>query len=755
MAEKSPERQNLYQVAKNFKGLNTKANRTAIDAEEFSWLENMMPIGFGNLKTVPQVSNVVAATGGNVTWANTVTSLQSLNINNSDYLMAFEQNGGAEFYNLTSNVKGTISAAGKFSSANVAATQWKNERAVIIDPANGYFTWDGNNVVSIGSLGPVGVTNPGAGYTDIPSVVISAPDDPNGMQATATAVVGQNVGTVQELAVTNQGVGYAYVPNVTISAPQLPSGIQAVATATILGNAVVALNLVSPGSGYTLPPTVTISGGGSTVGNVATGKAVLVTSPLQSISLVNPGTGYSKPPTITIVGGNPTNQATVQGGVINFSTGTLSLLVQNGGGGYTNPANITITVTGGSPSNLATAVAGLRGDQIGSLIMTNPGAGYQSVPSVAIAGGGGSNATATAIVSSQAPTDIATFSGRVWISQGRVAFFTAADSYNDLASVSAGNFEITDTTLHSNIKGLLSANNFLYLFGDDSINVFSDVRVQSDGTTVFTNTNVSASVGTRFKNSIFPYYRTVLFMNDYGAFALVGATTTKLSDPLDGIVPLIDFTNPITAGQVLVNNILCAAFNFTYDDPNQGARQLQAVFFDKKWFLTSQNQVNLVTNVPLGRQNLYGTDGIALFQMYANSSIAINTMTQSALWPLSDPIRTKQALKYGVEAILTTATGMTVAVDSEQALTQGTVSPATSTVNPFTWTNGSAQPFNWVNQSGLPFSWVSGGQNVSGYFLFKGDAQQYGKYIGLTVTSNSGAMTIATLELGHKLGVRF
>lgn len=753
MAEKTPEQTKRYQVAKNFKGLNTKSNRTAIDDEEFSWLENMMPIGFGNMKSVPQVSNVQSG-GANVIWANTVTSLQSLNISNTDYIMAFEKNGGAEFYNLNTNVKGTIAAPGKFSMSNVAVTQWKDERAVIIDPSNGYFSWDGNNVVSIGSLGPIGLTNPGVGYSEIPSIVISPPDDPNGVQATATAAVGQNVGTVQEFNVSNAGAGYQWVPNVTISAPQLSTGAQAVATATILSGSVVAINMVSPGSGYTSPPTVTISGGGA-VTNLATGVSTIVTSPLQSISLVNPGTGYKNPPLITITGGNPTNIATAQGGIINFSTGTVAGLIQAGGGGYTNPSNIVVTIIGGNPLNVATAVAGLNGDQVGSIVMTNPGIGYQSVPAITIAGGGGSNATATAVVTTNSPTDIATFSGRVWIAQGRVVFFTAADSYNDFASVSAGNFEITDTTLHSVIRGLLSANNFLYIFGDDSINVFSDVSVQTDGTTVFTNTNVSASVGTRFRESIFPYYRTVLFMNDYGAFALVGATTTKLSDQLDGLVPLIDFTQPITAGQVLINNILCACFNFTYNDPVQGPRQLQAVFFDKKWFLTSQNQVNNVTNVPLGKQNMYGTDGIALFQMYANATNSINTITQSALWALGDPIRTKQALKYGVEAILTSATGMTIAVDSEQALNTGTVSPATSTVNPFTWENASSQQFSWVNGNGQPFSWFSGGQNQSGYFLFKGDAQQYGKYIGLTITSNSGAMTISTLELEHELRARF
>ena len=74
----SPEQQKQYHVTKSFKALNTKANRTAIDESEFSWIENVQPIGFGNLKVVPQSSNV------GVTWSNTVAELTNVNITNTD-----------------------------------------------------------------------------------------------------------------------------------------------------------------------------------------------------------------------------------------------------------------------------------------------------------------------------------------------------------------------------------------------------------------------------------------------------------------------------------------------------------------------------------------------------------------------------------------------------------------------------------------------------------------------------------------------
>ena len=44
------EQKKSYEVVKQFKGVNTKANRTAIGDDEFYWLEIAMPIGYGNLR---------------------------------------------------------------------------------------------------------------------------------------------------------------------------------------------------------------------------------------------------------------------------------------------------------------------------------------------------------------------------------------------------------------------------------------------------------------------------------------------------------------------------------------------------------------------------------------------------------------------------------------------------------------------------------------------------------------------------------
>jgi hypothetical protein len=736
------EQKKSYAVIKNFKGLNTKANRTAIDEDEFGWIENAMPIGFGNIKIVPGQSALNSANVA-VNFGNTVTVLTSASVNVSDYLLAFESNGRAEFYNLTSSSLGNIAASGTFSGSSITTAQYKNERVIIGDPSKGLYNWDANNVVSIGSVGVIGITNPGSGYTTAPTVTIGAPNETGGEQATAVSTITTGSGGIARINITSGGSGYTIVPNVIIGAPDLVGGIRAEAGVTVSGGVVVAVVITNPGSGYTAAPSVTFTSG------AAAATAVVSTGSVNSITLTNAGTGYTSSPSVTITGGGG-NNATAIASFNTFKTGTVAVQITNGGSGYTNAANTVVTITGSGSNAAGTAI--LSGGQITQVIMSNPGSGYTSNTSVTITGGGGSNAAAIAVTNLDPIVDVATFSGRTWVAAGRTLYYSAAGSYSDFTSVSAGSFVLTDSTLHGNIQAIISANNFLYIFGDDSINVISDLRVTTAGVTLFTNTNVSASIGSKRTYAIFPYFRSLLFMNDYGMYALVGSTTSKISDPLDGIFPYIDFTKPITGGQVLINNILCAAFNFYLDSSfpatfSTGSRYVQAVFFEKKWFITSQGTLNFVTSAPLsGNINLYGVSNTALFRLYANATSSVSSTVRTALSPMKDPIRTKQALKFGIEATLTSPASFQVTVDSESGS-----SPTYTLNNAVIWFNNVGTTLTWVNNSSQTIGWLTG----SGYALYKSDAQQYGKYLGLTMTSNSAGFVLNTIEFEHELRVRF
>jgi hypothetical protein len=662
------EQKKSYQVIKAFKGLNTKANRTAIGEDEFSWLENAQPVGNSNLRITP-LQSVIKSGGNNVTFSSTTIHLASANLDVRDFVLQFGADGSAQYYNLTNNSKGNIAAPGYFSGTGVETAQYDNDKVFILDRSKGLFLWDGNVTLTVGSVGLVAISNIGSGYTSAPTVTISGPDETGGEQATAVCSIG-------------------------------------VAGS---GNAVTSVSLTNAGSGYTNAAnlTVTFTGGG---GSGAAALAEIAT----------------------------------------FEQGTVAIAVTNSGNGYTN-GTLPVTVSGGGGTGAA-GTAIVRNNAVQVVVMTNYGQNYTNNANITatISGGGGSGANLTAVINNEPNIGIATFSGRVWVAFGRTVAYSASISPTDFTSVSAGTVVITDSTLHGNIQQLLSANNFLYIFADDSINVFSDVRVDTNGFTLFTNTNISASVGSRLANAIFPYFRSVLFMNDYGVYALVGSTTTKISDPLDGMFANIDFASPIYAGQVLLNNILCAAFNFRYYDAifTQSYRYIQAVFFEKKWFLTSQgNSLKYITSVPIGGKiALYGVANDTLYKLYNDSSNSVSSIVQTALLPLTDPIRTKQALKFGVEATLAQGGILNVTVDSENGS-----SPPYTLQNVITWYNTSNTTIPWQNVNNTVISWVGG----TGYQLYKSDAMQWGKYLGLTQTSNSAGFVINTYEFEHELRVRF
>ena len=58
-----------YHVSKDFAGINTKANRTAIGPNEFAWIENIQPIGYANARAVPAQSNALVTQGGETFYA--------------------------------------------------------------------------------------------------------------------------------------------------------------------------------------------------------------------------------------------------------------------------------------------------------------------------------------------------------------------------------------------------------------------------------------------------------------------------------------------------------------------------------------------------------------------------------------------------------------------------------------------------------------------------------------------------------------
>lgn len=666
------EQKKEYHVSKAFKALNTKANRTSIDDDEFSWLLNAQPIGSGNIRIVPN-SLPCRASNANVTLLANVVTMGSVEVQANTYIATFQSNGASQFYDVNNLNTVTIAANGTFSTANVTVTQFDKTYAVVGDPTKGLFVWDGNNTVHLGAGGAIGMLNVGAGYNVPPAVIVSAPDDTGGIHAQAEAI--------------------------------------------LTGNVVSEIVWTQPGTGYTKPPTLTLSGGG---GN----NAQAVTS------------------------------------LLSFRTGQIYYQLLNGGQGYT-AGNVTVSGGGGDNSAVGTFI--VSNGIVVNIIPTTLGNNYSNQANLVITlHGDGSNAQVAAFVESNTVTDVQTYAGRLWVSQGRQLLYSGATNFNDFVGISAGSFYVTDTTLHGNILGMVVANNFLYFYGDDSINVISDVVVNTNGNTNLTNTNISASIGTRRVDSIFPYYRYIMFQNDYGIYGLIGSTTVKLSDPLDGIYSLIDFTKPVTGGQVVINNIICACFNFflnpatgpSWQYPAAGG-YYQAVFFDKKWFITQQGTIDYIVGSPVGGTlGMFGASGNQLFQLYVDSANSISSVIQTALLGMGDPVRDKQVTKLGIEQTFSNGGGI-VNITVDNPLNASAPYMFSTQI---AWINNSSQIILWENGSLTVVGWAGG---LAGYQLYRSDAQQPQgstsgqKYIGLTITSNTPNSVLNTIELEYLKRARF
>ena len=413
-----------------------------------------------------------------------------------------------------------------------------------------------------------------------------------------------------------------------------------------------------------------------------------------------------------------------------------------------SPAN-PVAVTGG----YGTGATFTLNFGIGPITLTNIGTGYTSVPTVAITGGGGASGAVTANLSvvPSGGTGCATYAGRVWVCSNRTVVFSAPLSYNDFTSNAAGgSFIMVDETLHSTIVNLLSANNFLYIIGQSSIDVVGDVSV-SGGVTVFSRTNISSNIGTSQPFSTLPYYRGVWIAATHGFYAVYGSTTQKASDDLDGVYNLIDFTKPVSGGTAVIYKILSLCYLFQYMDPILGSRSLIAVFFNKKWFFVSQrSDLTLIDSTTIsGAQTLFATNGTGLYKMFSDTTSPVKQTIVTKLWDMGSAVLDKRSHKIGLE-LVNPVSPQTITGKIDTEYPPNAYSFSFVGGNYVSWINNSGIPVTWINAANASVLWIS-----SGYAFLKSDVQTSGKYIGVTLTGNSSGTNYSGIHLQYVLGVNW
>ena len=435
-----------------------------------------------------------------------------------------------------------------------------------------------------------------------------------------------------------------------------------------------------------------------------------------------------------------TNTFVKQGGV------SPNIRVTAGGSLYVSaPA---VAITGGSGSG-ATAHSVIAGGAVVAVVLDNPGVNYQAgdTLTVGFSGGGGSSAAATAIVwpFTVKGTTLAVFAGRVWMGAGRVLAYTGTAGFDDVNPANAaGTSTINDADLTHAIYCLRNFNNYLFILGDNSVKQIGAITV-SGSTTLFTILTLSSDQGTTFKNTVASYNRLVLFANRVGVFAIFGASVQKVSDDLDGIFQLIDFTQVPMGGLNDLRNLHCYLLLVRYRDPVAGTRSIICIFMNNKWFVVSQgNALTALTTAALASSTEFETfasSGADVTQLLQDSTTAVPITLKTALTHHGNLIQRKKALRAGFAATVAGGGVVTMAVESEN----GSLPYALSAAPAIIWVNNLSQPVQFQNNALQNVNFTGNG------FVFPScQADASGKFLGVTLTATLANFAVNAVAIEYQ-----
>lgn len=341
---------------------------------------------------------------------------------------------------------------------------------------------------------------------------------------------------------------------------------------------------------------------------------------------------------------------------------------------------------------------------------------------------------------------LAVYQGRVFLASGRLVTYSVAAGTNGantgygnnasdfLVASGAGTTILVDPQIRVGVTRMISANGYLYLLAASAINVIADLYVPtgaSPPTPVFTNLNIQPIIGTDQPFSVYPFGRSLMFANAYGTYSLDGTQATKVSTDIDGTWQYRDPAQAVSGGQVVVNNILTAAFLIKrLNDPIFGSNYVIALWWDDRWWFANYGVLTfccygLLGNVPalfvINSSN-------QLCQAFGDPTTYPNTSWMGPLWDMEDPIRNKQMIRAGVEVEVFNQMGTAQLVLNADGPQSSTALPATGVTTNLNWVNNSGQTVTWVNNSSQVVVWFSGS-----YLLYSGSAPAVGaKYLGLS-----------------------
>jgi len=220
----------------------------------------------------------------------------------------------------TAQAKATVNASGNISSITLTNSGSGYETVPRIQFVNPTGAEVNNPIVSNGAILSIDVVDGGFGYTTAPEIYIDPPQQENGIQAAASAVLDSD-GHVIDVIITVPGTGYdsTTLPRVKVIQP---TGAQILDVSVDDFGRVINIELLSGGFGYEDVPSVYIVDdrkdnlGNAIGGTGAKAVATIFNGEIIDINIVDFGTGYSSqyPPKV-FISSSPSARASSEIGI--------------------------------------------------------------------------------------------------------------------------------------------------------------------------------------------------------------------------------------------------------------------------------------------------------------------------------------------------------------------------------------------------------------------------------------------------------
>lgn len=392
-----------------------------------------------------------------------------------------------------------------------------------------------------------------------------------------------------------------------------------------------------------------------------------------------------------------------------------------------------------------------------------------------------------------------------------------APAFENFTLTAGGGWElIVDSTLRSDITALFAANGYLYVFGISSVDAISNVSTTAStdtagittATTNYTRLNVSAYIGTDQGESIMVYGRLVFFANHMGVWMLYGYEVVSASTDanngyysgIDGTWQYLDFNHyndavqwinragdmvdwqnsagnivqwklnnytpflfKISGGQVMSNNMLCAAFLVVRkNDPIMGSGNFLVMYQGdatgqnyKWWFADWTSDIGPITHACTSYVNgapaLFGYIGNKLYQFFADKTTAPSARVMTALWDFGDPLVDKQALRAGIRVSLHGAANPAMSINIDTLISSYPIPLAD--IGIVDWNNATEQRIAWQSAAPQTVRW----NNLRNFMIYYGKAPEcFSKYLGFTARSQRGTLfELNSFLLDYKTGARW